>query len=121
MKSDFDPKQILSFDELPEAVKEEFSVHNEDDLQFDPYSCRFRAVFVSYEQLTEELDNVYGANLIDAVDDEYVLELAANIKKFGTRQLPIGSEGNHRKLAHHYLGRGMWRYQVIPLGVDEFV
>ena len=121
MKLDFDPKEVLSFDELPEAVKAEFSVQYEDDFEFDPYSYRFRAVFVSYEQLTEELDNVYGVNLIDAVEDEYVLELAANIEKFGMRQLPIGSEGDHRKLAHHYLGRGMWRYQVIPLSVDEFV
>ena len=118
MMLDFDPKQILSFDELSEVVRVEFSVRYEADWEFDPYSYRFRAVFASYEQITEELDEAFGANLIDAVEDEYVLELAANIEKFGMRQLPIGSEGNHRKLAHHYLGRGMWRYQVIPLSVD---
>ena len=118
MKSDFDPKQILSFNELPEAVKEEFSVQNEDDFEFDPHSYRFRAVFASYEQITEELDEAYGPNLIDAVEDKNIRQLASNIKKFGMRQLPIGSDGNHRKLAHHYLGIGMWRYQVIPLSVD---
>ena len=73
---------------------------------------RFWSDEVTYEQLTEELDDVFGPNLIDYVTDDCILKLAADILKNGLQNPPIGNEGVHRKLVHHYLERDMLRFEI---------
>ena len=113
MKSDLDLDRIYSFDELPEAARADFLVQFEDDFEFDPKEFSFQLKIVSYEQLTEELDNVFGPNLLDYVEDDYVQYLAEDILRNGSQNPPIGSEGVHRKLAHHYLERDMLRFEIL--------
>ena len=109
--SDLDLDRIYSFDELPEAAQADFLVQFEDDFEFDPDEFRFQMKIVTYEQLTEELDDVFGPNLIDYVEDDSVQKLAADILKNGLQNPPIGNEGVHRKLAHHFLERDMLRFE----------
>ncbi len=109
--SDLDLDRIYSFDELPKAAQEDFLVQFEDDFEFDPNEFRFQLKVVTYEQLTEELDDSFGPNLIDNIEEDYVQKLAADILKNGLKNPPIGSEGVHRKLAHHYLERDMLRFE----------
>lgn len=110
---DLDLDRIYSFDELPESAQAEFLVQFEDDFEFDPDEFRFQMKIVTYEQLTEELDDAFGPNLIDQVEDDYIQKLAADILDNGLQNPPIGNEGVHRKLAHHYLGRDMPRFEIV--------
>lgn len=110
--SDLDLDRIYSFDELPEAARADFLEQFENDFEFDPEEFRFQMKIVTYEQLTEELDDVFGPNLIDYVEDDCVQKLAAAILKNGLQNPPIGNEGVHRKLAHHYLGQHMLRFEI---------
>lgn len=74
--SDLDLDRIYSFDELPKISQADFRVQFEDDFEFDPNGFRFQLKIISYKQLTEELDNVFGPNLLDYVEDDYVQNLA---------------------------------------------
>lgn len=109
--SDLDLDRFYSFAELPETAQADFLVQFEDDVEFDPDEFRFQMKIVTYEQLTEELDDVFGPNLIDYVEDDCVQKLAADILQNDLQNPPIGNEGVHRKLAHHYLGRHMLRFE----------
>ncbi len=111
--SDLDLDRIYSFDKLPEAAQADFLVQFEDHFEFDPNAFRFQLKIISYEQLTEELDNVFGENLVDYVEDDYVHNLAQDILVNGLQNPPIASEGIHRKLAHHYLGKEMPRFEIV--------
>lgn len=110
--SDLDLDRIYSFDELPEAAQADFLLQFEDDLDLDRDEFRFHLKIVTYEQLTEELDDVFGPNLIDYVEDDCTQKLATDILMNGLQNPPIGNEGVHRKLVHHYLGRDMLRFEV---------
>ncbi|MFN0138639.1 MAG: hypothetical protein ACKVQW_00955 [Pyrinomonadaceae bacterium] len=112
MMSDLDLDRIYSFDELPKATQADLLVQFAADFEFDPNEFRLQLRIVSYAQLTEELDNVFGPNLLDFVEDDYVQSLADDILRNGLQNPPIGNEGLHRKLAHHYLERDMLRFEV---------
>jgi len=120
--SDLDLDRIYSFEELPEAAQSDFLVQFEGDFEFDPSEFSFQLKIISYDQLSGELDDVFGQNLLDNVEDDYVLSLAEDISRNGLQNPPIGNEGVHRKLAHHYLERDMPRFEVFhrnDLSTDE--
>lgn len=116
--SDLDLDKIYGFDELPEAAQEDFLVQFEDDYEFDPNDFCFQLKIISYDQLTDELESAFGENLVDYVEDDYVYELAENIRRNGLRIPPIGNEGVHRKLAHYYLKKDILRFEFFRL-TDE--
>jgi hypothetical protein len=45
------------------------------------------------------------------LEDDYIIDLANNIKKYGLKNPPIGSEGIHRTLAHILLQIDMPYYR----------
>ena len=111
--SDLDVDRLYRFDDLPKAAQEDLLLQFEDDFEFDPNEFCFRLKIIPYEQLTEELDEVFGPNLIDYVEDDYVQNLAQDILVNGLQNPPIASEGINRKLAHHYLGKEMPRFEIV--------
>lgn len=110
--SDSDLDRIYSFDELPESAQADFRAQFEDDFEFNADAFYFQLKIISYEHLTEELDSVFGPNLLDYVEDDYVLHLADDILKNGLQNPLVGNEGVHRKLAHHFLKRDVLRFEI---------
>jgi len=108
----FYPDKIFSFQDLPEITKADFLVQFDGDFEFTTEGYYFKLKLISYEKLAEELDEVFGPNLIDAVEDDYIVELANNILQNGLQNPPIGSEGIHRTLAHFYLKKDMLRFKI---------
>lgn len=117
--SSLSPNKIYLFKDLPVDAQNDFLVQFESDFDFSPQNYFFKLTLVSFEELTAELDEIFGPNLIDAVEDDYVIELANDILINGLKNPPIGSEGIHRALAYHYLGKDMFRFQFYPLNRDS--
>lgn len=118
MMSDSDVDRSYRFDELPEETQADFCSQFEDVYDFEPSAFSFRLTIVKYEQLTEELDDMFGPNLLDYIEDDYVQELATDIYKNGLKNPPFGSEGVHRKLAYHLLERDMPRFEIVRCKVN---
>ena len=104
----------IHFNELPEAVKEDVLnqlVDLNDHLNAEEYigveALKFQFVHLEHATLLAYLDENFGANLEDYINDEYILHLAEDIQMNGLRNPPVGSEGIHRMLAHAYLKRDM--------------
>ena len=110
---DFSLNKTFSFDELSKDVQNDFLLQLGNNFEFYLQEFSFKLRLVSYEELSEELDAFFGNNLIDEVEDNYILELANDIVLNGLKNPPIGSEGKHRTLAHHYLHKDMLRYDII--------
>jgi hypothetical protein len=113
--SSFSPEKTLNFEELPIETQNDFLLQFEGDYEFAPQEYCFKLKRISYQQLTEELDVIFGCNLIDEVESDYIVELANDILKNGLKNPPIGSEGIHRILAHHYLKIDMMRFEVFHI------
>jgi hypothetical protein len=113
MTLDLNIDQIFSFKELPNESKKDFLLQFENDFEFEFEEYSFKLKLIPYQQLTKELDDIFGCNLIDELEDDYVVELANDILLNGLINPPIGSEGIHRTLAHHYLNKDMLRFEII--------
>jgi hypothetical protein len=113
MKVGLNLNRTFSFEELPKNAKQEFLLQFEDDYEFRIECYSFKLKLISYNDLTGELDEIFGPNLIDYAEDDYVVALANDILVNGLQNPPIGSEGIHRTLAHHYLQKDMLRFEII--------
>lgn len=112
MMLSFSPENNYSFKELPVETQNDFLLQFEEDPEFILEDYFFVLKQISYQQLTEELDEIFGCNLIDEIESDYVIELAADILQNGLKNPPIGSEGIHRTMAHHFLNKDMLRFEA---------
>ena len=113
MNKDLKNNVIYSFKELPTEAQKDFLVQFENEFEFDPKEYTFSLEIISYQKLLEEFDLILGANLIDELENDYIIELAQDIKDNGLKNPPICSEGIHRSLAHLYLKKDMLRFEII--------
>jgi len=95
--------QRYNYDDLPKVTQNEIDVQFEDeyDESVDDYQWEFK--YLQPEDIEEYLDNIYGYNIGDALDDPYMKKIIRNIKKNGIMQPAVGFEGNHRALACWHL------------------
>ncbi len=105
-------KEVYFFQELPNVVQYDFVKQFDDNTEYCPTDFLFSLKIISYETLMNELDDIFGPNLIDEIEDEYIIELAKDIQINGLKYPPIGTEGMHRKLAHLYLKRNITCYDI---------
>ncbi|MCI0595280.1 MAG: hypothetical protein L0Z48_01925 [candidate division Zixibacteria bacterium] len=108
--------KIYRFDELHPQVQNDILVQFEncfDEDSFAPEDCEYQLTMLSYGNILEILDNIFGPNLTEAIYfDEYVTQLAEDIDQNGLRFPPIGNEGIHRMLAFALLKKDMPYYKI---------
>jgi hypothetical protein len=104
----------ICFNELPEAAKTnvlkqlvDLNDHFDMEYYIDVEDLEFQFINLEHTTLLAYLDEIFGSNLEDYINDEYILRLAEDIQTNGLRNPPIGGEGIHRMLAHAYLKREM--------------
>ena len=114
MSKDLKIEKKYSFHELPLVVQNDYLIQIEDEIESDQNDCFFYLVKVPYQKLLEEFDNMFGPNFIDELESDYVIKLAEDIEVYGLHYPPICSEGIHRSLAHLYLKRDLFRFELIP-------
>ncbi len=113
MSKDLKISKKYSFHELPLVVQNDYLIQIENEIESDKHNNFFCLLKVSYQKLLEEFDNMFGPNLIDEMECDYVINLADDIVAHGLNYPPICSEGTHRSLAHLYLKRDMLRFELI--------
>ena len=116
MSKDLKINKKYSFHELPLVVQNDYLIQMEDKIESDKNDYFYCLLKVSYQKLLEEFDNMFGPNLIDEIESNYVINLANDIVVHGLNYPPICSEGIHRSLAHLYLKRDMLRFELISKG-----
>ena len=55
------------------------------ELEYEPKSLKYKVELKSYEELMEWLDNVYGPNLTDELEDEHIKNMANDIEINGLK------------------------------------
>ncbi len=110
----FRDDMTIRFNGLPDAAKADVLKQLGDlndyfdmDDYIDVEALEFQFVNLEYITLLAYLDEIFGSNLEDYINDEYILRLAEDIQTNGLRNPPVGGEGIHRMLAHAYLKRDM--------------
>lgn len=111
MNKDLEFNRLFMYNELPAAVKTDFLIQFEEEQEFSPADYVFYLENIPYEQLLEEFDSILGQNLTDEIENDYILELAEDIKTNGLSNPPIGFEGIHRSLAHICLKKDLVRFE----------
>ena len=111
MNKDLELNRIFKYNELPVAVKADFLIQFEEEQEFNPSNYVFYLKKIPYQQLLEEFDSILGPNLPDEIENDYISELAEDIKTNGLINPPIGCEGIHRSLAHIYLRKDLVRFE----------
>ena len=97
---------VFTYDELPREVKKDVVtalITDEvfDETDPDPAELKYEIVIIPYDELMEWLDNVYGAELNDMLDDDYIIELSEDIKENGLKYPIIFGYDNYRSEGHH--------------------
>lgn len=105
--------EYYNFEELPEEAQEDFELQ-QDEYDENEYLFRFDAI-----DPEEYLEERYGDDLEEALDDPYISQLAKDIKKYGLKSPPIGTEGNHRALAYLKLGVIMPYFHIEPVSDED--
>jgi len=115
MNKNLNLNELFLFDELPPAVQNDFLIQIENNFEISPYDFVFHLQKINYKELLRKYDLLLGPNLLDEIEDDYVVKLAEDISKNGMKNPPIGREGNHRSLAHIYLQKDMMYFEIINL------
>jgi len=113
MKKDLRINEYYAFADLPSGTQSDFLIQYEDEINLRNTEFTFLLKQIDYDKLLEEFDEIFGPNLLDYLEEDYIKELACDIKQNGLVNPPIGLEGYHRCLAYLYLEEKMPYFEII--------
>ena len=108
--------KIYTFDELPQQTKQDVEDMFGDDLYGEgPDDYLFRYILISPEENESYLLSVFGEwDIEDAKESPYMKKLVRDINKRGLDYPSVGTEGNHRALAHYILDKPLPYLEMTP-------
>lgn len=97
----FTPGKAYYYEDLPEQIKSDIDLHFEDVYDESPYDYKYVCRIIPNEELAEKVETHFGREWEEYAEREEVKELIEDIKNNGLKYPSVGSEGNHRMLAHY--------------------
>lgn len=113
MLKDLKNNTCYKFEDLPDGTKADFLDQLGEEFEDKEFLFYFRLTTIPLQVLLEQYDELLGPNLSDYLEDDYVINLANDIKQNGLKNPPIGMEGNHRSLAFIVLEKDMPYFEII--------
>lgn len=119
-KFSFKVNNIYEFEDLPSQIQKDIEIQFENSYDEGPYDYIYKYTLLSPEEIESYLFSVFGEDsLQDAIDEPYMKKLIDNIKTKGLKYPAVGSEGNHRALAHYFLGMPLPYLEMIPKEIND--
>lgn len=108
--------KFYTFDELPQQTKQDVEDMFGDEFHDEgPDDYLYRYILISPEENESYLFSVFGEwDIEDAKEDPYMKKLVRDIKKRGLDYPSVGTEGNHRALAHYILHEPLPYLEMVP-------
>ncbi len=103
-KFDFKINKVYQYYELPQEIKDDIDLQFEDNYEESGQDYQYRCQLIKHKDLGEWIENHFGREYEEYLEDEDMIRLINDIKINGLKYPSVGSEGNHRALAHWKLG-----------------
>ena len=108
--------KIYTFDELPKQTQQDVEDMFGDGFDnYGPDDYLYRYILISPEENEPYLFSVFGEwDIEDAKQHPYMKKLVNDIKNRGLDYPSVGTEGNHRALAHYILNKQLPYLEMTP-------